>query len=366
MPTTQERQLQALAMRDAGNTFAQIATALGYNDAANARYGWIGGLRLAGRHSEIPQRQSRTVRMTTGSATWTRVVPDMQGHSTNHFYSFGIEIECIGLNERMANDVLNNGGVACVANGYTHAVMPTWKVVQDGSLSSRTGSCEVVSPVLRGQDGLNAVRTVMKLLREAGATVNASCGMHIHIGMDTVTTDGQARVIEYHSAWQAAFDAFIPSRRTDSSYAQKRRASVAHSLASQWTHQGANRDDISRNQGRYYTLNVNSFYKYGTFEFRMHHGSLNGMNASAWIALHHGFIAAAAQHDMPDIATLLTNNEIDVYTRAWRDGNTVSRELQIKLAHALMAHLAQGGYITAECAAHLTQRAGNLPSTRNA
>lgn len=365
MPTTQDRQLQALAMRDAGNTFAQIATALGYNDAANARYAWIGGLRLAGRNAEIPQRQSRTVRISNGRTTTTVVTADMQGHSTNHFYSFGIEIECVGINESMANTVLNNGGVACVANGYTHAVMPTWKVVHDGSLSSRNGSCEVVSPVLRGQDGLNAVRTVMKLLREAGATVNASCGMHIHIGMDTVSREGQAAVIRSHAYWNAAFDAYIPSRRCDNSYATKRRYRIAEQLADNWTNPDADRSYISRNEGRYYTLNVNSFHKYGTFEFRMHHGSLNGLNATAWVALHHGFVAAAAAGDLPDIAMHTHGNDYNEWTEGHRNGNTVARELQVKLAHILVAHLATRGYITIECANHLTQRAGNLP-TRNA
>lgn len=212
---------------------------------------------------------------------------------------------------------------------------------------------------------MNQIRTVMGILRDGGSTVNTSCGMHIHIGMDTLTAPEQARVILNHCKWQSAFDAFITRTRQANSYAMKRTLSSASRLANAWVqNDGGARHGISNNEGRYYTLNLNSFYKYGTFEFRMHGGSLNGTNATAWIALHHGFIAACANDDLPNMLNSdlwADQATMDDLNASMLNATRTSRSTQKQASKVLLDHLRQNHYINADVYDYLIARACNLP-----
>lgn len=60
-----------------------------------------------------------------------------------------------------------------------------WTVKTDSSIStSRSGGwmgIEVVSPKLKGKDGINQVIKVLKWLNDLGAVVNPSCGLHVTV-----------------------------------------------------------------------------------------------------------------------------------------------------------------------------------------
>jgi hypothetical protein len=368
MPTSNAhiRYSEALALRDQGATYAEIANYMSYAHAGAARRAVIGGLRLAGRDAEIPE--GRAVSFHAGRTTRTVVIENLIGFPTTSSLTFGIEIECIGLTESRAARALTDAGFSCRAEGYTHTVMSTWKVVHDGSLSSRNGSCEVVSPILRGNDGLNEVRSVMKVLRDAGASINVSCGMHIHIGVDNALTPlQQANVISAHQHWQPAFDSLLTLRRTtETRWASRRSRRGAQEIADAWT--TPNRIGTG---SRYHSLNIAAFSRYGTFEMRSHHGSLNGTNATAWIALHLAFIEC-----VKDDSTIL-NQSIGNFplaqTNGWSDhsqqfndrGHGVDRDQQKVALTTLVDILVLRGWLDSECGTFLKTRASNIP-TRSA
>ena len=402
-PETRERYIRALAMRDNGATFREIAEVCGYADPATARYAWIGGLRLAGRHVEIPTRTPRRIGVTLNNGRTTRVltVDTLESWSTTSTLTFGIEIECVGLYPRRAAEALRNAGITCVDAGYTHQRMTDWKVVTDGSLSGRNGSCEVVSPVLRGSDGLAEVRTVMKVLREAGAHVNESCGMHVHVGVDHLTRKQQANIIRAYHGFQWAMTAWVRERRINNSWAKFRSYEDAKFLADRWESHGPS---VALNgQCRYHALNVASFARHGTFEFRAHHGSLNGTNAAAWVALQLAFIekvCAMVQAHETRCALLATDEQRDAaeasfreemlwagdtqhYTGAWHYGmNCNVRRTDIygaEIAHVqdntrdsariaalgLVTLLNAGGFLADDVSNYLRNRACNIPSNRS-
>ena len=369
--TTTERRSLVLQMRDNGETYAAIAAAAGYAHSGAARRAVIAALIAAGRENEIPE--GRAVSFRTGRTTRTVVIPTLEGFHTTSDLTFGIEIECIGLSMTAASNALNAANISCVAEGYTHSVMRTWKVVPDGSLNSRSGSCEVVSPVLRGNSGLDEIRSVMAVLRTAGARINQSCGMHIHIGVDSLTREQQAEVIRRHQVWQPAFDSLLTeNRRISTRWAKRRNESSALHLARNWEDGSNERAMLSRNSDRYHSLNVNSFHKYGTFEFRAHHGSLNGKNATAWIALHLAFIAAcAADANAPSsiLATVeATNNR--AATANWdfnatqlnQMGRLVPMSAGVEAMHRLTTVLVEDNYLQPEAAVFIRNRAGNIPA----
>lgn len=385
-PETRERYIRALQMRDNGATFREIAEACGYADAGTARYAWIGGLRLAGRDSEVPTRTPRRIRVTMPNASGqpvTRVmtVDSLESWSTTSTLTFGIEIECVGLSQGAAAAALQRAGVRCETPGYTHETMATWKVVPDGSLRGRNGACEVVSPVLSGTDGLAEVRTVMKILRDAGARVNESCGMHVHVGVDQLTLAEQAAVIEMYHAFQWAFTAWVKERRINGSWARLRNARDTQTLAREWAGVQSMSDlhAVSRYNNRYHALNVASYERHGTFEFRAHHGSLNGTNAAAWIALNTAFIEYAR------LAVARGNRVGDMLWSAWGigaawidggrnmpsqdvldacNGQTIpnTRESAGFAARHLVTILVNNGLLANDVGEYLKQRACNIPT----
>ena len=385
-PETRERYVRALALRDNGATFREIAEACGYADAGTARYAWIGGLRLAGRDSEIPTRTPRRITVTMPTPNGRQVtrvmtVDSLESWTTTSNLTFGIEIECVGLMDYQAAQALQRGGVECERPGYTHRTMDSWKVVPDGSLRGRNGTCEVVSPILRGTDGLAEVRTVMKVLRDAGARVNESCGMHMHVGVDFLTCDEQVAIMATYHAFQWAMTAWVKERRINNSWARLRSAMATSSLIADWRSQGTDerRRAFASNIGRYYALNVAAYQRHGTFEFRAHHGSLNGTNAAAWIALNTALIEYAR------LAVARGGRAEDMLWTGWGNGAawtqdgrnmppqdvidacngqtiTNTRESATHAARLLVTVLVSNGLLASDVGEYLKQRAGNIPS----
>ena len=356
-PETRERYIRALDMRDNGSTFAEIARVCGYADPATARYAWIGGLRLAGRNAEIPTRTPRRVGVQVNSRRATITVPQLESFVQMNALTFGIEIECVGVNTTTAKHALEAAGITCENNGYNHSTRPVWKVVTDGSLSSRDGSCEVVSPVLSGTDGLTEVRTVMAVLRTAGARINESCGMHIHIGVDTLTQEHQARIIRAYGKWSWAFTGLILQRRVNNRWAQLRSASGTERLAVDWG-MSTDRQHMASRNDRYYAFNIASYQRHGTFEMRAHHGSLNGMNASAWVALHTAFFEAC-RTDV-EFETIMNSAQAQDEYNGSNDRNQA-----IDGAKRLAQVLGAMNLLHADAVTYLVNRAGNIPSARS-
>lgn len=88
-----------------------------------------------------------------------------------------------------------------------------WRADSDSSISCPRGykRCEFVSPILHGELGLTVLREFIEFTNRIGAKVNASCGLHITVGIRSVigTAETQA-VAEYvrklahiaqHNAW---------------------------------------------------------------------------------------------------------------------------------------------------------------------
>lgn len=352
--TNRLRNARIVSYRDQGYTFDHIANLLGMPSAQAVRSAWLVGMRNAGR--TVP---TTSVRVHSGRTTRTITTETLAGFNTLSTMTFGIEIECIGLDCARAFRALRNAGVSVVNAGYTHTIMSEWKVVPDGSLNSRNGSCEVVSPILRGKQGIDEIRTVMSILRTAGASVDTSCGMHIHIGVKHFNNIQLANIVRDHQMWNGAFDALVHIRRTvaNGSYLGKRNNRQARELADNIRDASGAVElrDITASTRRYTNLNVASFAKYGTYENRQHQGSLNGMNAGAWIVLTQAFYELSAEGGLPNADSVLDYDELNIV----RDGLTLPRNAQKVMAHALINTLHNAGKIETAVANYLHSRADN-------
>lgn len=96
-------------------------------------------------------------------------------------FSFGVEIECFVPHAAMQGESWSVGGYH---SGRAIPSFAGWRADADGSISPKPGftAVEVVSPILRGSDGLAEVRRMCGMLAVMGAEVNRSCGFHVHVG----------------------------------------------------------------------------------------------------------------------------------------------------------------------------------------
>ena len=208
---------------------------------------------------------------------------------------FGVEIEFVGITPAVACAALVAAGVVCREENYGHSLPCAWKIVPDGSIHISPGmpygACgELVSPPLSGVEGIEEVRRALRALVSAGATVNASCGLHVHVDAGDLSASQIASLLRRYSAFQAGIDAFMPASRRNSRWAQ--RIDPAQIVAVESSH---NLRDTAARLDRYRVINVAAFARHGTLEFRQHSASVNGGKVARWVAFVLFFVAASVQ-----------------------------------------------------------------------
>ena len=119
--------------------------------------------------------------------------------------TFGIEIETTGLGlKRTAEAIAAHFGTTAryIGNHLDNWVVPMpdgrkWTVERDGSVSDPCA--EVVSPVCTWED-IPMVQEVARVIRAAGGKTDASCGIHIHVGLGQHTPASLRRLVNLVNA----------------------------------------------------------------------------------------------------------------------------------------------------------------------
>ncbi len=202
-------------------------------------------------------------------------------------YTWGIEIECFLPEASLARHRLSIG--------HYHAGHPLpapfpagWKAERDGSLhTDRRGyrAVEIVSPILRGEAGIAEVMLVAQVLQDLGAVVNPTCGMHVHVGAQSVAGESATAIAEwvgkllYQTAMHevALYASTGTHRREAGSYSRsvKRQQHAAEAVRRAKDHKKREAlRDVVYGLDRYHTLNLtNLFSSKATVEFRFPAGT---------------------------------------------------------------------------------------------
>lgn len=196
--------------------------------------------------------------------------------------TFGVEIECkTDLSMRALCEVLQDNGISAYVPDWEGG--EGWKIVEDGSVDD---GWEVVSPILSGVEGIAEVARVLNILRDlAGCWIDESCGLHVHVNANDLSSASIANAVLRYERHSAKIDAIVPPRRRENRFcldvtheAQmiRRRLGKISSIAPYYL--------AALADSRYRKLNIAAFCKHGTLEFRLHDGTLKVADVTNWIA----------------------------------------------------------------------------------
>lgn len=208
---------------------------------------------------------------------------------------FGIEIEMTGITRAAAAQVIAGhfdtsathvGGIYdafAVRDGENRQ----WKVVSDSSIrreSRRGGSrnaayaVEFVSPICKYED-IETIQELIRKLRSAGAKVNSSCGIHIHIDASPHDVKTLRNIVNIMAAKE---DLLYKSLKVDvhrEHYCAKadtrfldelnaKRPTSMDTLESIW-YNGRSGRNYHYDESRYHGLNLHSVFSKGTIDYSL-------------------------------------------------------------------------------------------------
>jgi hypothetical protein len=256
-----------------GHTRREVATlmSVGYGFAQNVYAAWI---------ATTAQRALVTPTRTAAQA----LAPFTPGRFTR---TFGVEIEAFGVTRAALLAELRAQGLEAQDEEYNHSTRPHWKIVRDGSVTG-ANAFELVSPVLQGLEGLADLERACRALKICGAQVNASCGLHVHLGASDLSIEHMRQLVRNYLVLEPTIDQLMPTNRraSNNTFCQSlllgrtQAAAEAAILAATTTQALAT---AANGTSRYRKVNLQSFFRHGTVEFRQHSGSTDFEKISFWV-----------------------------------------------------------------------------------
>lgn len=178
-----------------------------------------------------------------------------------------------------------------------------WKLVSDasihcenrsGSLANKTYAVELVSPICVYED-IGTIQELIRKLREAGAKVNDSCGIHVHVDASAHTATNLRNIVNIMAAKEDLLYKALQVDVSRENYCKKadtrflsdmnrQRPRSMQELERLWYNGPSGRHSHYDNT-RYHALNLHSVFSKGTIEFRLFNSTLHAGKVKAYIQL---------------------------------------------------------------------------------
>ena len=261
--------------------------------------------------------------------------------------AFGVEIEFVAptsSRREIAREVRNiansylpeDNQVLIVSEGYNHDTRDYWKLVSDCTADATIsqerrglhGCHELVSPILKGEKSVQQLEMIMKAMVEYGCEVSRHCGLHIHHDVTSwrqdlrssnykkneLTMSRMSNLITLTQKFEGAIYGMLPNSRSNSQYCRPINecyGSVWQAISGKSTYTKTDKVKamkrhikesysskdhalVNRVQGnRYCGLNLKSFLKHGTIEYRYGAPTLNFTKMINWIVFTQQFVNMA-------------------------------------------------------------------------
>lgn len=224
---------------------------------------------------------------------------------------FGIEVEMTGITrETVASTIANyfHSSATHVGGVYdTYTVRDDhdrlWKIVSDASIhcESRRGqtssgqySVEFVSPICI-YDDVETIQELIRKLRAAGAKVNDSCGIHVHVDaaphnektLRNIVNIMAAKEDLLYKALKVEVEREYYCKKADTRFLEelnRRRPKSMDQFERIW-YNGISGRNSHYDNTRYHALNLHSVFSKGTIEFRLFNSTLHAGEVKSYIQL---------------------------------------------------------------------------------
>ena len=238
----------------------------------------------------------------------------------------------------------------------------TWRFVFDASIRAthRSGrrqlstgddtyKVEMNSPKLEYSE-MGKLQDVVRTLRHAGAVVNSSCGMHIHVDASKHTPQSLKNALSIiYSKEDILFKALNVDERRVERWCQKVREPMLEKirrlptnntmdrLKREW-YEGGDGSYELYNWTRYYALNLLSVFYRGTVEWRCFNSTLHAGRAKAYIDLCLAMSAQAIAQRSTIMRKTHSDNELFTF-RVWLVRLGLNGDEFRETRNLLLAHL---------------------------
>ena len=214
--------------------------------------------------------------------------------------TFGVEIESYHYTRESVIAAGVQNGLQVHSEGYNHRDNKTYfKIVSDSSLQGDNTN-EVVSPILKGNKGLNSLKAMCDTLAAVDARVNRSCGLHVHIGAENLSDDHYVRIVRNYQKLESVIDSFMPNSRRGNN------SRWCHSLQGvDFSRCTTKRDVYDAMHGdRYYKVNAVAYLRHKTIEFRQHSGTVEYEKISNWVKFLAKLVEYSYKHEISSCGSI--------------------------------------------------------------
>ncbi len=179
--------------------------------------------------------------------------------------TFGIELETASRWGR--EDIscwLKDHGLNAEMAEHSGRDYKLWQVKPDATIRvnrRHPHRVELVSPVLDWPQGNRQIKTMLLAVRKH-ATINDSCGLHVHVGVQDLERRHFQRLRKLWRAVEWVVTSSLPRKRRANDQCKR---GVGH-------------------RSKYYALNMMPMWVRGTVEFRCHHATMNYRKIVSWVA----------------------------------------------------------------------------------
>jgi Putative amidoligase enzyme len=245
--------------------------------------------------------------------------------------TFGLEFEFYGLNRTQAKNVIAKYFDTENRVGTNYALdrqNRKWQVVYDGSIRAPRGeACEMVTPILKYED-IADLQEIIRCLREAGAGVNETCGIHIHIGADQHDAKSIRNLVNifyskqdmiYKSLDIKPFRAERYTKKLKDSFIQeinKEKPKNLQLLGKIWYGSDVIFNQTKYNNSRYHGLNLHNLWYGQTVEFRLFNSTTHAGKIKAYIQFCLAVSALAINSRSASAKKTISDNEKYTF-RTW-------------------------------------------------
>ncbi len=256
--------------------------------------------------------------------------------------TFGVEIEFFGLNyviTPLDNNIIKPYCISSRAKDGRHildlfkdynlsfgASKDVWHFEKDSSVRGKghtQNGAELISPILIGMEGLVQVFNAFRFLKAIeGIDIDASCGMHVHHGVDPAAYNCKElqQLVRIVHHYEDLFYLLIPGERQDAKTCRPMEIDVKafldvcegsgdgqncqikdlwYSLQNRYDANGG--ENARYDKTRYHGLNLHSYWYRSTIEFRYHSALLEKVDEAIQWIIFTQFIIELSRDHVPDI-----------------------------------------------------------------